>query len=218
VDSAIRVLIADDHPVVRIGLKSLIASEPDMEVVGEAIDDISAVAQARAHRPDVVLMGLAMSGMQGVQVIEELSATAPEVRVLVLTRFNDDEHVFPALRAGARGYLLKEASPEDLLQGIRDVAGGRSALHCAVARRVLQGLFQPAPMAATVDLTDREADVLALVAQGRPNKAIATQLNLSERTVRSHVSRILMKLHLSSRTQAALYALRTGRAQLDGVG
>jgi len=214
-DGAIRILIADDHAVVRFGLRALVSTEPDMEVVGEAFDGISAVTEAQALQPDVLLLDLLMPGMHGVQVIEELAEMAPRVRILVLTTFIDDEQVFPALRAGAAGYLLKESRPEELLQGIRDVAEGRSALHPAVARRVLQGIAEPPAASTSTELTEREADVLGLVARGRSNKAIASELNLSERTVRSHVSRILAKLNLSSRTQATLYALRTGLAQLD---
>jgi NarL family two-component system response regulator LiaR len=218
VDGAIRILIADDHAVVRVGLRALISSEPNMEVIGEAADGTSAVDQARSLQPDVLLLDLLMPGKPGVQVIEELTETAPRVRILILTTFVDDEIVLPTLRAGAVGYLLKESRPAELLQAIRDVAEGRFALPPSITRRVLQGLAQPPLALATDELTEREADVLLLVAQGRSNKAIASRLNLSERTVRSHVSRILAKLHLTSRTQAALYALRTGLAQLDGIG
>jgi len=216
VDRAIRVLIADDHAVVRFGLRALISSEPSMEMVGEAADGDSAVAQAQALLPDVLLLDLLMPGKDGIDVIQELNGTVPQIRILVLTSFDDDEHVFPSLRAGAAGYILKESPPAELLQGIRDVVDGKPALHAAIARRVLHGLAQ-SPEPETTELTEREADVLALVAQGQSNKAIASGLNLSERTVRSHVSRILAKLHLSSRTQAALYALRTGLARLDGT-
>ena len=212
---SISILIADDHAVVRYGLRALIESEPSMEVVGEAADGISTVTLAEALQPGVLLLDLLMPGKHGVQVIEELAETAPDVRVLVLTSFVEDEQLFPALRAGAFGYLLKESGPEELLQAIRDVAEGKSPLDPAVARRVLQGLSQPPAADAEKELTDREAEVLSLVAQGQSNKAIASELNLSERTVRSYVSSILSKLHVSSRTQAALYALRTGLASLD---
>jgi NarL family two-component system response regulator LiaR len=218
VDRAIRILIADDHAVVRFGLRALLASEPDMEVVGEAADGVGAVAQARALLPDVLLLDLLMPAKHGVRVIEELAETSPQVRILVLTTFVDDEQVFPALRAGAVGYLLKESRPDELLQAIRDVAAGKSSLHPTIARRVIQGLAQPPPASGTQELTGREKEILALVAQGRSNKAIAARLSLSERTVRSHVSRILAKLQLGSRTQATLYALRTGLAQLEGAG
>ncbi|HZO33030.1 MAG TPA: response regulator transcription factor [Chloroflexota bacterium] len=215
-DEPIRVLIADDHAVVRYGLRALLTSEPSLEVIGEAADGVSAVAQAHALQPDVLLLDLLMPGKEGVQVIEELMRTAPGVRILVLTSFVDDEHLFPALRAGAYGYLLKESAPAELIQGIRDVAAGKSPLDPVIARRVLQELTQPSAPPAAEALTERETDVLGLVAQGLSNKAIAAELHLSERTVRSHVSNILAKLHLSSRTEAALHALRTGLAQLEG--
>ena len=215
-DEPIRVLIADDHAVVRYGLRALLTSEPSLEVIGEAADGVSAVAQAHALQPDVLLLDLLMPGKEGVQVIEELTRTAPGVRILVLTSFVDDEHLFPALRAGAYGYLLKESAPAELIQGIRDVAAGKSPLDPVIARRVLQELAQPPAPPAAEALTDRETEVLGLVAQGLSNKAIAAELHLSERTVRSHVSNILAKLHLSSRTEAALHALRTGLAQLEG--
>jgi NarL family two-component system response regulator LiaR len=214
----IRVLIADDHAVVRVGLRALLASEPGFEVIGEAADGLAAIEQVRALRPDVLLLDLRMPGKNGLQVIEELDDTTPAVRILVLTSFAEDEHLFPAIRAGALGYMLKESRPHELLTAIRDVAHGESSLHPAVARRLLQELAHPAaPSAAEHEaehLTERETEVLELVAHGLSNKDIAVQLHLSERTVRSHVSTILGKLQLSSRTQAALYALRTGRAQL----
>jgi two-component system, NarL family, response regulator LiaR len=210
----IRVLIADDHTVVRVGLRALLASEPGIEVIGEAADGIAAVEQVRALRPDVLLLDLRMPGKDGLQVIEELAETAPPVRILVLTSFAEDQEVFPAIRAGALGYLLKESGPHELLTGIRNVARGESSLHPAVARRVLQEFARPPAPAAAEHLTERETEVLRLVAHGLSNKDIAAQLSLSERTVRSHVSTILAKLQLSSRTQAALYALRAGLAHL----
>jgi len=213
----IRVLIADDHPIARFSLRALLSREPDMDIVGETVDGASAVTQARALQPDVLLLDLVMPGKDGVQVIQEVAALAPGVRVLVVTGFADDEHVFPALRAGAHGYLLKGSGPIEVVEGIRDVVAGKSPLHPDIARRALQGLVRTPPTAATTQLTQRDKDVLGLVAQGLSNKAIADHLGLSERTVRSHVSRILAKLNLTSRTQAALYALRTGLARLDGA-
>ena len=206
----IRVLIADDHAVVRYGLRALIASEPSLEVVGEAADGVRAVAQALALRPDVLLLDLFMPGKQGVAVIEDLAVLAPEVRILVLTTFVDDEQVFPALRAGADGYLLKESGPDELLRAIHDVADGKSPLHPTIARRVLQGLSQRPAAAPADELTEREREVLGLVARGRSNTSIASELILSERTVRSHVSSILAKLHLNDRTEAALLAAKHG--------
>jgi DNA-binding NarL/FixJ family response regulator len=208
-------MIADDHAVVRFGLRALLPSEPDMDIVGEAADGVGAVVKAQALRPDVLLLDLVMPGPSGVQVIEQLATTAPDVRVLVLTIYADDEHVFPALRAGAYGYLLKESGSNELIQGIRDVADGRSPLDPAVAGRVLRRMAQTPPVPASDALTKREQDVLALVAEGLSNKAIAARLSLSERTVRSHVSTILTKLGLSSRTEAALHALRSGLVPLE---
>jgi NarL family two-component system response regulator LiaR len=209
-------MIVDDHAVVRIGLRALLSSEPDLDIVGEAADGVTAVTKAQALRPDVLVLDLVMPGLHGVQVIEQLRATAPQVRILILTIFATDEHIFPALRAGAHGYLLKESAPDELIRAIRDIAAGKSPLDPAVARRVLQGYAQTPPVPASDVLTGREADVLILVAQGLSNKAIAARLSLNEQTVRSHVSRILAKLHLDSRTQAALYALRTGLVRLEG--
>ena len=186
-----------------------------MAIVGEVVDGVSAVAQTQALQPDVLLLDLMMPGKDGVQVIEELTAIAPNVRVLVLTGFADDEHVLPALRAGADGYFLKASSPAELIQEIRAIVAGKSSLHPDIAPLALHGLTQTPPTAARDRLTRRETDVLVLVAQGLANKAIAGRLSLSERTVRSHVSDILMKLHVRSRTQAALYALRTGLARLE---
>jgi len=214
----IHVLIADNHPIVRLGLRTLLSGEVDMELVGEAADGDSAVAQAEALRPDVLLLGLQMPGKSGAQVIGELAETTPTVRALVLTMFADDEHIFSAFRAGAHGYLLKESSLDEVSQGIRDIVTGKSPMHPDIARRVLRGLVQAAPTPERQALTPREMDVLTLVAQGLSNKTIATQISLSERTVRSHVSAILARLQLSSRTQAALYALRTGLTQLEDEG
>lgn len=212
---AIKVLVADDHAVVRYGLRSLIASEPGMEVIGEAADGVEALALAQRLLPDVLVLDLLMPRKDGRAVIAELANTAASVRVLVLTSYAEDDMLFPAIKAGALGYLLKESAPQELLAAIRDVARGEAALHPVVARRILRefgGAFAR-PLAEA--LSDREAEVLGLVARGLPNQEIADCLGLSERTVRSHVSAILAKLHLGSRTQAALYALRTGLAELE---
>lgn len=214
----IRVLIADDHSVVRFGLRALLASEPGIEVVGEAADGIAAVEQVRAAQPDVLLLDLRMPGKDGLQVIQELAQAAPAVRILVLTSFAEDQDVFPAIKAGALGYLLKESGPHELLTAIRDVAHGESSLHPAVARRVLREVARPPASTPADNLTEREIEVLGLVAHGLSNKDIAARLYLSERTVRSHVSTILAKLQLSSRTQATLYALRMGLARLHEEG
>jgi len=215
----IRILIADDHPVVRRGLRTLITSEPGMEVVDEAVDGIEAVAKARTLQPDVTLLDLMMPCMGGLEAIGEIKKENPDARILILTSFAEDDKVFPAIRFGAMGYLLKDSSPDDLLKAIRDVYQGESSLHPAIARKLINELNQPPDLPPTTDpLTEREADILKLVAQGLTNQEIANKLILSEWTVRTHVRNILDKLHLANRTQAALYALREGLADLNNDG
>jgi len=212
----IRVLIADDHAVVREGLRSLIGYQPDMEVVGEAEDGVQAVLRARALRPDVILLDLVMPRLGGLEAIQEIKGKDPQARILVLTSFAEDDSVFPAIKAGALGYLLKDSSPQQLLQAIREVHRGESSLHPTIARMLVRELSQPSGLPpAEEPLTEREMEVLRLVARGLPNEEIATQLTISERTVRNYVSSILDKLHLANRVQAALYALREGLAPLD---
>jgi NarL family two-component system response regulator LiaR len=207
----IRLLIADDHTLVRAGLCALISTEPGMEVVGEAADGIEVVLKARSLRPDIILLDLVMPRQGGIEAIAEIKAEDPEARILVLTSFADDDKVFPAIKAGALGYLLKDSSPQQLLQAIRDVHRGESALDPAIARKLIRELNQPPDLPRTEDpLTAREAEVLRLVAQGLSNQEIADRMVVSERTVRTHVSNILDKLHLANRTQAALYAVREG--------
>jgi NarL family two-component system response regulator LiaR len=212
----IRVLIADDHAIVRKGIRALLATEMGIDVVGEAEDGGEALAQARQLRPDVVLMDLVMPVMNGVDTIRQISEQLPDIRILVLTSFTGLDKIFPAIKAGALGYLLKDSSPEELVRAIRQVYRGNASLHPAVARKLLQELSEPSGRGQTEDpLTDREKEVLRLVAQGRHNQEIADLLAISEATVRTHVSHILTKLELSSRTQAALYALRRGIASLE---
>lgn len=212
----IRILIADDHAIVREGLRTLIASEPGMELVGEAADGIEAISLARSLRPDVILMDLVMPRKDGLQAITEIKREDPEVCILVLTSFSEEDKVFPAIRAGALGYLLKDASPQRLLQAIYDVHRGESSLHPTVALKLVREISQPSDLPpAEHPLTNREVDVLELVAQGLSNQEIAERLVISEWTVRTHVRNILGKLHLANRTQAALYALREGLADLD---
>jgi NarL family two-component system response regulator LiaR len=211
----IRVLVADDHAIVRKGICALLATEPNIEVVGEAEDGQDAIAQAQAIRPDVILMDLVMPGTDGLEATRRLSACQPQTRILVLTSFAGDDKVFPAIRAGAQGYLLKDTGPEELMAAIRQVHRGESSLHPSVARMVLRQLSRPSEQASTAEvLTGREIEVLALVARGCSNREISDQLTISEATVRTHVSNILSKLNLCSRTQAALYALRQGLASL----
>jgi NarL family two-component system response regulator LiaR len=207
----IRVLVVDDHLIVRKGVCALLATEPDIEVVGEAGDGQEAAAKAESLHPDVIVMDLVMPNMDGIQATRHILARQPDRRILVLTSFAEDDKVFPAIKAGARGYLLKDSGPDDLVRAIRQVYEGESSLHPAIARKVLAELSHPSSEPPTADpLTAREAEVLRLVAQGLNNRDIAAQLVISEATVRTHVSNILSKLHLASRTQAALYALREG--------
>jgi NarL family two-component system response regulator LiaR len=214
----IRVLIADDHAIVRKGIRALLSVKPDMEVVGEASDGAETVAQAQALRPDVILMDLVMPGMDGIEATRQIVGQQRGVRILVLTSFAADDKVFPAIKAGALGYLLKDSGPDDLVQAIHQVYRGEPALEPSIARKVLLELSQPPKEPLTPEpLTERELEVLGLIAQGRSNREIAEQLVIAEMTVRTHVSNILSKLHLASRTQAALYALREGLASLEDI-
>lgn len=212
----IRILIADDHTIVRDSLRALIETEPGMEVLDEATDGVEVVFKARARQPDVILLDLVMPRQNGITAIREIKQENPESRILVLTSFAEDDKVFPAIKAGAQGYLLKDSSPQQLLQAIRDVYRGESSLHPTIARKVIGELRQPPQLPPTQEpLTEREMQVLDLVAQGLSNSEIAETLHISERTVRTHVSSILGKLQLANRTQAALYAVREGLAASD---
>lgn len=212
----IRLLIADDHAVVREGLRALFATEPDIELVGEAADGIEAVGKAMSLKPDVILLDMLMPRMNGLEAIGEIRKQNPQARILVLTSFAEDDKVFPAIKSGALGYLLKDSSPQELMNAIRSVARGEASLHPTIARKLIRELNQPAAgRPPTADpLTDREVEILRYVAQGMTNDEIAGKLVISERTVRTHVSNILDKLHLANRTQAALYALKEGIAKL----
>ncbi len=213
----IRILIADDHSIVRRGLRALIDTEPDMETVGEASDGIEAVEQARQMKPDVILLDMMMPRKNGLEAIVDIKKENADARILVLTSFAEDDKVFPAIKAGALGYLLKDSSPLELLQAIRNVYAGASSLHPSIARMLIAEISQPSDLPPTEDpLTDREVEVLKLLAQGMSNEEIAESLVISDRTVGKHVSNLLDKLHLANRTQAALYALREGLASLDG--
>jgi NarL family two-component system response regulator LiaR len=212
----IRVLVVDDHLVVRRGIRSLLATEADIEVVGESQNGREAISAAAHLRPDVILMDLVMPEMDGIMAIERILASQPAARILVLTSFEADDKVFPAIRAGAVGYTLKDFGPDELVRAIQRVHRGESSLHPAIARRVLQELAHPVQQEPPVDpLSEREAAVLRLIARGESNQDIATTLGIGSGTVRVHVSNILGKLHLASRTQAALYALRQGLASLE---
>ncbi len=215
-DNVIRILICDDHAVVREGLRALLSTEEGMEIVGEAADGEGVVAAYRELQPDVTLLDMVMPIMDGVEAIRIIKDEFPNARILVLTSFAEDEMVFPAIKSGALGYLLKDSSPEELIRAIRNVNRGEASLHPSIARRLIQELSQPNTLPPTPEpLTERELDVLKLVAKGYPNEAIAEKLVVSERTARGHVSSILSKLHLANRTQAALFALREGLATLD---
>jgi two-component system, NarL family, response regulator LiaR len=208
---SIRVLIADDHAVVRQGLRTFLELQDDIEVVQDVADGEAAVAAAEREAPDVVLMDLVMPGMDGVQAIRRIRARRPQARVLVLSSFLDDERLFPAVRAGAAGYLLKDVEPHELVKAIRTVHGGEGLLHPAVAARLMDEFAAgPAPRTDADALTSREQEVLTLIARGLSNKLIARELSISEKTVKAHVSSILGKLGLTDRTQAALYAVRSG--------
>ena len=209
----IAVLIVDDHAVVRQGLRTFLDLHDDIEVVGEAGDGEEALAAVARLDPDVVLMDLVMPRLDGVSAIERLREIAPATRVIVLTSFLDEDKVLPAVRAGAAGYLLKDVQPAELVRAIRLVDDGESLLHPAVAARVLRELAGDGARAERHELlTARELEVLALLAAGRANKAIAFELGVAEKTVKTHVGNILGKLGLSDRTQAALYAVREGLA------
>jgi NarL family two-component system response regulator LiaR len=211
----IRLLIADDHAIVREGLRGLIETESGMQIVAEAENGAEAVRLVGETNPDLILIDLVMPEMDGLQAIEVIRAKDPEARILVLTSFDEDEKVFAAVKSGAQGYLLKDSSPTDLLQAIRDVHAGLPSMHPTIAHKLMHELQRTSDLPPTTDpLSEREVDVLKLVAQGLPNQEIAETLVLSERTVRTHVSNILSKLHLANRTQAALYALKQGLADL----
>jgi NarL family two-component system response regulator LiaR len=214
----IRVLIADDHLVVRKGIQFLLSTEDDIVVIGEVADGVEAVAQAQALKPDVILMDLVMPEMDGIEATRQITARQPGTRVLVLTSFAADDKVFPAIKAGALGYLLKDSSPDDLVQAIHRVHRGEPSLEASIARKVLTEMASSPKKPLSDDpLTERELEVLRLIARGCNNKEIAEQLVIADITVRTHVSNILGKLHLASRTQAALYAVREGIASLDDV-
>jgi two-component system, NarL family, response regulator LiaR len=208
----ISVLIVDDHGVVREGLRAYLELEPDIRVVGEARDGQEGVRRAQELQPDVVLMDLVMPNMDGVDATTLIKQEQPQTHVIVLTSFLDDDRVVPAIKAGATSYLLKDVAASDLARAIRAARAGQAQLHPEVARRLMQQVTTPRKPEAGAQLTDREREVLRLLAEGRSNKEIARALVVSERTVKGHVSNILGKLGLQDRTQAALYAVRHGLA------
>ncbi len=209
----ITVLLVDDHRVVRDGIRAFLETQPDLRVIAEASSGAEGVRLVLQHVPDVVLMDLVMpGGMDGVETTRQIKAGSPRTQVVVLTSYHEDEHIFPAIRAGALSYVLKDIGPQELGEVIRKAASGEAVLHPRVASRViqeLQGVHRDAPNAFT-ELSDREFEVLRLIAGGLSNAQIAAHLVLSEKTVKGHVSNILSKLHLADRTQAAVYAWREG--------
>lgn len=212
----IRVLVVDDHAIVRKGIRALLAEIDDIDLVGEAADGQEALAQVEALQPDVVLMDLVMPRLDGIEATRLLTSGRSGPGVLVLTSFAGDDKVFPAIKAGALGYLLKDSEPAELVEAIRQVHRGEPSLAPDIARKVLTEMRQGAQRPLTPEpLTERELEVLRLVARGLSNPEIAGRLMVTEATVRSHVSNILGKLHLANRVQAALYALHEGLVPLD---
>ena len=212
--AAIRVLVADDHAVVRQGLRTFLELQDDIEVVADVADGRQALDAVAEHEPDVVLMDLVLPVVDGVEAIRRIAAERPQTRVIALTSFLDDDKLFPAVRAGAAGYLLKDVEPQELVKAIRTVHGGEALLHPAVAARLMEevagGEQEPAD-----PLTPREREVVELIASGLSNKRIAAELGIAEKTVKAHVSNVLGKLGLSDRTQVAMHAVRVGWVEVD---
>jgi NarL family two-component system response regulator LiaR len=214
----IRILVVDDHIVVRRGLIAMLETEPGMQIVGEAANGVEALEQTRALLPDVVLMDLVMPVMDGIEATRQIKKEMPAVNILVLTSFSTNDKVIPSLNAGAIGYLLKDSTPAELVRAIQQVAQGEGALPTEVTRQILAQLQTPAAPpeeAPEEELTERETEVLKLMAHGYSNAEIARLMVVSNATVHTHVSRILSKLNVSSRTQAALYALKKKLVVLD---
>jgi two-component system, NarL family, response regulator LiaR len=209
----VTILIVDDHPVVRQGLRTFLDLQEDLLVVGEAETGAEAVAKVQELLPEVVLMDLVMPDVDGIEAARRIRDVSPSTKVIVLTSYADDEKIFPAIKAGAAGYLLKDVEPAELAEGIRRVQRGEGLLHPKIAARVMREVTEE--KAEGEVLTTRELDVLRGLARGLSNKAIAEELVVSEKTVKTHVSNILAKLHLVDRTQAALYAVRERLVELE---
>lgn len=208
---AIRILVADDESVVREGVVAILSFQPDIKVVAEAEDGIKAVELARQHKPDIVLLDMQMPRLDGLEAIPKLKEASPKSHILVLTSFADSDRVYQSIKAGALGFLLKDATRTQLLQAIRDVANGQPSIQPGIAMKVINEIDHPAEIMYTADpLTPRELDTLRLIARGMSNQEIALDMVVHERTVAKYVSGILDKLHLANRTQAALYAIREG--------
>ena len=216
-ETTISVLLVDDHALVRAGVRAYLETQDDIEIVGEAATGQEAVALASQHVPDVVLMDLVMPGMDGVEATHRIRAASPRTRVVVLTSFHEDSSIFPAIRAGALSYLLKDVGPEEVAVAVRRAARGEAVVHPRVAARLMESVrgADGQDINPYVDLTDREQEVLRLVAQGLSNTEIAGHLGIGEKTVKGHVSNVLGKLYLHDRTQAAAYAWREGFVRRD---
>jgi len=215
-EKPIQVLVVDDHPIVIRGTRALLDEIDGIEIIGEAYNGKMAIELNNQLKPDVILMDLIMPEMDGIEAISLITEKQPNAKILVLTSFITDDKVFPAIKAGALGYLLKDSNPEDLVSAIRQVYRGEPSLHPSIARKVLRELGRPTPDKPIPDpLTDRETEVLRLLARGYDNQEIADKLVIAEVTVRTHISRILSKLHLANRVQATLYALREGLTSLE---
>jgi DNA-binding NarL/FixJ family response regulator len=224
----IRVLLVDDHAVVRQGLRMFIEMQEDMEVVGEGCNGLEAISLAAQLNPDVILLDLLMPHMDGVEATQHILGQVPQARVLILTSFGEDDKVFPAIRAGAHGYLLKDIQPGALVLAIRETFQGKTQLHPEIARRLMAAVAATASQSAPVpavkgislpkeleELTEREREVLGLIAQGLSNREIAQKMVISEKTVKTHVSNLLDKLGLEDRTRAAIWALKHGLGAED---
>jgi NarL family two-component system response regulator LiaR len=215
VTDKISVFIADDHPVVRQGLASFLKLQPDIDLVGEAADGRDAVERVLDLMPDVVLMDLAMPVVDGIEAIRRIRARSPSTKVIALTSFSEEARLFAAVKAGAAGYLLKDTDPAEIVRGIRMVSVGEALISPAAAAKLMQEFADTSADQTGEPLTAREIEVLRLIAQGLSNREIATELVLSEKTVKTHVSNILAKLHLADRTQAALYAVKKRLVDID---
>ncbi len=211
----IRLLVVDDQTVVREGLAAILANYPDIEVVGQAADGIQALEMIKQSKPNVVLLDMVMPNLDGLATIPKIKEISPNVRILVVTSFAESDRVYQAIKAGALGYILKDATREQLVLAIRDVAQGRASLQPSIAVKLIQEINHPSELLYTADpLTRRELETIRLIARGLSNQEIATELFVNERTIAKYVSSILDKLHLANRTQAALYALREGISEL----
>ncbi len=208
--TAIRIILADDHHIVRSGIRQLLESEADLKVLAEAGDGEEAQALIEKHKPDVAVLDIQMPKASGIEVTRWVRAHFPEVGVLILTAYDDDPYVMAVLQAGANGYVLKTAQADDLIQAVRDVNEGKSALDPTITRKLMSNLFKPSEKIAAEPLTDRELDVLRLAAKGFTNKAIGVQLAISDRTVQGHLAHIFAKMHASSRTEAVMRAVKLG--------